>query len=418
VEPDEGPEEEGPFFAWLPPDDRLWRHPSERADAPQAEGAPQHARRRSGRIATLTGRFRNTGTRIWIIAILAGLIGAVAASGIGMVTGVFERQTTVVHSVISTGPAETLASQGGSNVDWSNVDDAIAPSVVEIDVSTASGPASGSGFLFVPGERETYVITESSLVANATDIHVTFNSGDQYRARVVGQDPVTGVALISVPTWDRPFPQLGSVASLHVANQLLAVGARTASGSVVTGSVTAEARSVDVAGGTTMQNLIGVSGPPLPSTAAGGPLVDDQGRVVGITLSLDPVNSSDQALTFAAPVDVAVHVVQQMLSGSAVTHPWLGVTSASDITSGTAQQYGLIGGAQIEQVSPGSPASRLGLGPTDIITSFDNQAVVSGGSLTQLVSQAQLGRPLTLAYLHQGKPVHTSVYLWNQPNGD
>jgi S1-C subfamily serine protease len=335
-----------------------------------------------------------------------------------MVTGVFERQTTVVHSVISTGPAETLASAGGSNVDWSNVDDAIAPSVVEIDVSTASGPASGSGFLFLPGQRETYVITGSSLVANATDIHVTFNSGDQYRARVIGQDPVSGVALLAVPTWDRPFPQLGSVASLHVANQLLAVGARTASGSVVTGSVTAEARAVDVAGGNTMQNLIGVSGPPLPSTAAGGPLVDDQGRVVGITLSLNPVNSSDQAVTFAVPVDVAVHVVQQMLSGTSVTHPWLGVTSASDITSGTAQQYGLVGGAQIEQVSPGSPASRLGLGPTDIITSFDNQAVISGGSLTQLVSQGQLGRPLTLSYLHQGKAVHTSVYLWNQPDGD
>jgi serine protease Do len=336
-----------------------------------------------------------------------------------MVTGVFERQTTVVHPLISTGPAETLSSQGGPSVDWSNVDDAIAPSVVEIDVSTASGPASGSGFLFVLGERETYVITESSLVANATDVHVIFNTGEQYRARVIGQDPVSGVALISVPTFDKTFPQLGSVASLHVANQLLAVGARTAtSGSVVTGSVTAEDRSVDVAGGNTLQNLIAVSGPPLSSQAAGGPLVDDQGRVVGITLSLDPVDSSDQALTFAVPIDVAEHVVLQMLSGTAVTHPWLGVTSASDITSGTAQQYGLAGGAQIEQVAPGSPASKIGLGPTDIITSFDNQTVISGGSLTQVVSQAQLGSPLSLSYLHQGKPVHTSVYLWPQPDGD
>jgi S1-C subfamily serine protease len=335
-----------------------------------------------------------------------------------MVTGVFERQTTVVHPLLSTGPAETVSSEGGTSVDWSSVDDAIAPSVVEVDVSTASGPASGSGFLFVPGERESYVITESSLVANATDVHVTFNTGDQFRAKVVGQDPVSGVALISVPTFDKSFPQLGSVASLHVANPLLAVGARTASGSVVSGSVTAEDRAVDVAGGNTMQNLIALSGPPLPTTAAGGPLVDDQGRVVGITLSLDPVNSADQALTFAVPVDVALRVVQEMLSGNSVTHPWLGVTSASDITSGTAAQYGLAGGAQIQQVAPGSPASRIGLGPTDIITHFDNQAVISGGSLTQLVSQAQLGRPLSLSYLHQGKPVRTSVYLWSQPDGD
>src|SRR5439155_17079435 len=129
------------------------------------------------------------------------------------------------------------------------------------------------------------------------------------------------------------------------------------------GSVTAEDRAVDVTGGTTMQGLIGVSGPPLPSGAAGGPLVDDQGRVVGVTLNLSPVNAADQDLTYAVPVDVAMHVVQQMLAGNALTHPWLGVTSASDITTAVAAQYGLPGGAQVEQVAPGSPASQLGLTP-------------------------------------------------------
>ena len=99
---------------------------------------------------------------------------------------------------------------------------------------------------------------------------MTFDAGDQYHARLVGQDPVSGVALIAVPTWDRSFPQLGTVASLQVANQLLAVGARTASGSVFPGSVTAEDRAVDVTGGTTMQNLIAVSGPPLPTLGRRG----------------------------------------------------------------------------------------------------------------------------------------------------
>jgi S1-C subfamily serine protease len=349
---------------------------------------------------------------------VAGIIGAAAVSGVGMMTGLFQRQTTVIHSVISAGPAETLASDAAPGVDWTAVDDAIAPSVVDIDVSTASGPASGSGFLFAPGNRETYVITDSSLVANANNIHVTFNSGDQYQARVVGHDPVSGVGLIAVPTWDRSLPQLGSVASLQTANQLLSVGARTASGSVFQGSVTAEDRAVDVAGGVTMQNLIGVSGPPLPSAAAGGPLVDDLGRVVGVTLSLNPVNSADQALTFAVPVDVAMHVVQQMLDGRVVTHPWMGVTSASDISSGVAHQYGVAGGAQVEQVTPGSPVGRLGLGPSDIITSFGNQSVTSSGSLTQLLWQAEPGRRVTITYLHGGRPVQATVNLQEQPDGD
>jgi putative serine protease PepD len=350
--------------------------------------------------------------------VVAGVIGAVAASGIGMMTGAFQRETTVVHSVIGSGPAETLASDAGSAVNWTSVDDTIAPSVVDIDVSTPSGPASGSGFLFVPGNRESYVITDSSLVTNATAIRVTFDAGDQYHARLVGQDPVSGVALIAVPTWEHGFPQLGTVASLQFANQLLAVGARTASGSVFQGSVTAEDRSVDITGGNTMQSLIGVSGPPLPPAAAGGPLVDGLGRVVGITLNLSPVNSADQALTFAVPVDVAMHVAQQMLDGEAVTHPWLGVTSSSDITTGVASQYGVPGGAQVEQVSPGTPASQLGLSANDIITAFDNEPVISSGSLTQLLSQAQPGRRVAISYLHQGKPLRGSVIVWNQPDGD
>lgn len=418
MEPDDGPEEDGPFSPWLPPDDRLWRHPSE---APANHGANPPEESQSGQATDkplLRSRFRGPATRLWSVAVIAGVIGAVAASGIGMMTGVFQRQTTVVHSVIGAGPTETLASEAGPGADWTSVDDSIAPSVVDIDVSTPSGPTSGSGFLFAPGNRESYVITDSSLVTTATDIRVTFDAGDQYHARLVGQDPMTGVALIAVPTWEHSFPTLGTVASLQFANELLAVGSRTASGSVFQGSVTAEDRSVDVTGGITMQSLIGVSGPPLPPSAAGGPLVDDLGRVVGITLNLSPVNSADQALTFAVPVDVAVHVAQQLLDGNAVTHPWLGVTSSSDITTGVAAQYGVAGGAQIEQVSPGSPASQLGLSASDIITAFDNEPVTSSGSLTQLLSQAQPGRRVMISYLHQGKLMQGSVSVGNQPADD
>ena len=146
--------------------------------------------------------------------------------------------------------------------------------------------------------------------------------------------------------------------------------------------------------------------------------MDDQGRVVGVTLNLSPVNASDQNLTFAVPVDVAMHVVEQMLAGKPLTHPWLGVTSASDITTAVAAQYGLPGGAQVEQISPGSPASQLGLRPSDIITSFDHQPVISTGGLTQLLSQAETGRPVMIEYLHSGKPVHATVAVSNQPDGD
>lgn len=419
MESDDGLEEEGPFFAWLPPDDRLWRHPSEVPAHVAAAREGHGSGSRAGMSSLLVAGAQNPITRIWTIAVVAGIVGALAASGIGMMTGAFEQQATVVRSVVASGPSVTLTSVAASPVGWTAINQDLAPSVIDIDVSTASGPASGSGLLYGQGNHEAYALTDSSLVSQASDIRVTYLSGVKYPARVVGQDRLTGLALIAIPTSDSTFPQLGSVTGLQVANQVMAVGAGAApGGSVFEGLVTAADRQVDVTGGFAMQNLIAVSGPPLPSAAAGGPLVNQQGEVVGITLTLDPINNSDQPLTFAVPVDVAKHVAEQLLEGTAVTHPWLGVSTASDITSSLARQFGLAGGARVDQVSPGSPASQAGLTSSDIITALNDRPVTSPGTLTQLLCQAQLGRRMVISYLHQGKPVQASVLLWNQPDGD
>jgi serine protease Do len=175
---------------------------------------------------------------------------------------------------------------------------------------------------------------------------------------------------------------------------------------------------VNATGGSVIQNLIAVSGPAaMPSTAAGGPLLDEQGNVVGITVSLDPTDAADAGLLFAVPVDVAEHIAEQWLAHKTVTHPWLGVTGVVDTSPSVAQQFGLSGGASVGQVWPGSPASRLGLDPNDIITSFDGQQVVSCGALTQLLfSQTTPGQPVTISYLHNGKPVRAMVMVRDQPS--
>ncbi len=431
VEPDEGMEEEGPYLPWLPPDDRLWRHPSEGSE-PREPSSREPSGTESndsggagGRRflpSQLAGWAHHPSARIWTIAVVAAIVGAIAASGVGMLTGVFEQQTMVVHSVAPTAPTVTLSATSGG-VDWSGVDDALAPSVVAIQVTTASGPATGSGLLFEPGNPYSYVVTDSSLVAGASDISVTLVGGQGFKGHVVGTDAMSGLAVlaVAVPSLYQDFPQLGSVADLRLANPVLAIGARpNASASVFSGSVTGEDREVDVSGGSTMENLIAVSGSsPLPSTEAGGPLVDQYGRIMGITVSLNPTNSSDQGLLFAVPVDVAWHVTQQVLEGSRLTHPWLGVIDADDVTPAVANQYGVSGAAEVGQVAPGSPASRMGLRANDIITSINFQPVTSSGTLTQLLySQGVPGRPLTIRYLHNGKWDQGVMYVTDQPNGD
>jgi S1-C subfamily serine protease len=361
---------------------------------------------------------------LWAIALVAAIVGAFAATGVGMLTGAFEQQSVVVHSVSPTGPTVTLASASSNGVDWTGVDDAVAPSVVEIQVTTASGPATGSGVLFQQGARnQVYVVTESSLVAGASGISVSLVGGQQYRGKVVGTDPMSGLAVVTVtiPYLYQDFPELGSVAALRVANAVLAVGTRAnAPASVFSGSVSAVDREVDVTGGSTMENLIAVTGSsPLPSTEAGGPLVDQFGRVVGITVSLDPTNSSDQGLLFAVPVDVAVHVTQQLLAGTRVTHPWVGIVDADDVASTVANQYNVSGAAQVGAVSAGSPAGRMGLRPNDIITSMNGNLVTSSGTLTEILfTQAVPGHPLTIRYVHNGKWAQGVVNVTEQPTGD
>ncbi|MGH9056764.1 MAG: S1C family serine protease [Acidimicrobiales bacterium] len=423
MEPDDGPEEDGPFFAWLPPDDRLWRHPSEVPQTPQtAAGAGTPSGRHgsgprwsAGRSA-LWARPSGAATRTWTIAVIAGVVGALAASGIGMVSGAFEYHTTVIRSVTPTGPAVSLASTGGAAPDWTTVDDEVAPSVVSIDVNSPSGQVSGSGVLLVPGVRYAYLVTDQSLLAGGGTIEVTFLSGEQDRGRVIGQDPLTGLALIAVPNSNRIFPTVGSVDTLQVADPVLAVGARAPSGgSVFPASVSAQDRAVDLSNGTTMDNLIALSSPDIPDTTAGGPLVDQQGRVVGITLGIDPTDSNDQQYSFAVPVDVAEHVASQMLASRSVTHPWLGVTDAVDLASQVASEMGLTGGAKVGAVSPYSPASRLGIKPSDIITSFDGHPVTSSGSLVELLGQSVPGQSIAISYLDQGKPKSATVVVSNQP---
>jgi putative serine protease PepD len=425
VEPEEGMEEEGPYLAWLPPDDRLWRHPSERPvshDPSRTESNKGGGAGGSRSPRHLAGSGRHPSARLWVIAVVAAVVGAVAASGVGMLSGAFEQQTTVVHSVMPSSPTVTLASATSNGVDWSTVVDAVAPSVVGIQVSTASGPATGSGVLFEPGDRDCYVLTDSSLVAGASDIQVSLVQGPTYKGQVVGSDPMSGLALIAVavPPLYQDFLSLGSVADLELATPVMAVGSQAnASASVFSGSVAAEDREVDLTGGSVMENLIAVSGSSvLPNPEAGGPLVDQYGRLIGITVSLDPTNSGDQSLLFAVPVDVAWHVTQQLLSGAHVTHPWLGVIDAEDLTSAVADQYGLSGGAQVGQVATGSPASRMGIRPNDIITSINGTAVTSSGTLTQLLFTQAAGRPLTVGYVHNGKPVQRVGYLSEQPTGD
>ena len=408
---DFGLEDEGPFFPWLPPEDRLWRHPSEAGDTepPEPGGG---GRGGPGSVASWLQSATSGPARIWTVAIVAGVIGAMAASGVGFLSGAFTSPTTVIRPMLSSSPAVTLATVGAPGANWTAVDKTVAPYVVAISISGPDGPQTGSGLLMISDPSRAYIVTDRSLIGSATGaddlgpIGVTFTSGKQAKGRLVGQDPLSGLAVIAVPNLQDTLPTLGSVGELAVANSVMAIGAPSLQGgSVFPGAVTAENQVVAVADGSDLDNMLEVSGTPAPAVA-GGPLVDQYGHVVGITIDVDPADGADQNVTFAVPVDVAERVAQQIVQGQKVTHPWLGLYDSTDDSPFGALAVG---------VTPNSPASRIGLSPTDVITSLNNHPVTSAGTLTALLSECQSGARARISFIRDGKTMSESVVVSNQP---
>ncbi len=414
---DDGFEDEGRYFAWLPPDDRLWRHPSEVGSRDTgreipATGGP-HGDSPSTRLAA-----RRSAPHLLTVALVAGIIGALAGSGLGWMSGAFD-QRTIVRSVVDTTPSVSLASDSAVSHDWASIDDRVAPSVVAVNVSSASGPVIGSGVMLMAISGETYLLTAASVVAGGGSIDVELAAGTHYRASVVGTDPTTGLALLAIADPNPSLPDFGSVSSLRVASSVMAVGARTTEGGTVfPGLVSAEARQVEVSNGVSMPDLIAVSSPSIPSATAGGPLVDDGGQVVGVMLDIDPVDAADQNFAYAVPIDVAESVADQMLARKTVIHPWLGVTDVVDVPTAISQSLRISGGAQVKAVSPDSPASQLGLQPSDIIISINGSPVTSAGQLTQILDRVTPNQPVRISFLRGARPYSGVVRIAAQPGGN
>lgn len=408
VEADDAFDEDRPLFAWIPPDDRLWRHPSETGPNPLVG---HHSRPSRSFV-------RNHG-RTLAVAIVSGVVGALVASGIGFAAGGFNsRLTTVIQPVTRLMTPDTVAmtSANSSGASWPAVADAVAPSVAEIEVKGLSGTAIGSGVLYAAGSQRSYLLTDQALVSPGDSIQVAFNGGKPRPGKLVGTDAKTGIALVSVAGSNRGFPLFGSIAGVKEAEPVLAVGAQTGDGaSVVAGSISAVDQQVVQESGSTMLGMLAVSASPSPASVNGGALVDREGVVIGINVPVSTSDPTQSGLSYAVPIDVAAHVAQQLLAGRRPTHPWLGVTGAVDLSSAKSRQLGVSGGAQVEALVQGSPAARAGVALADIIVSFNHRPVTSTGALIASLQHTQPGQRVEIAFIHNGKRLTRVVTIGHQP---
>jgi serine protease Do len=275
----------------------------------------------------------------------------------------------------------------------------------------------GSGVIIT---TDGYIMTNNHVVADAKKIEVAVESdGDgkkNYTATVVGTDPLTDVALIKIEATDLKPATLGDSSKIRVGDVVLAAGApMELSRSVTQGIVSALGRSDEgiVAKGRMRgyEDFIQTDASINPGNS-GGPLVDAMGRVVGISTAILSRSGMNAGIGFAIPINMALHIVEDLLDDGAVQRGFLGV-SIADLDSAMAGRLKMKeqGGAVVMMVGADSPAEKAGIQLQDVITSINGQKVESSSRLRLIVSGTKPGTSVPVELLRNGKPMTVTATL-------
>jgi serine protease Do len=270
-------------------------------------------------------------------------------------------------------------------------------------------PSSGSGFIIDP---KGYVLTNNHVVRDADEINVTLEDKRTFKAKVVGTDPETDVAVIKIDGDRLPSLPLGDSDAMRVGDWAIAIGNPLGmlKGSVTVGIVSALARTdLNIFGGTPQYQDFIQTDASINFGNSGGPLCNIRGEAIGINTAINP---SGQGIGFAIPINLAKHVADQLIAHGSVQRAWLGVRLA-EVTPEIAEGFGLksTDGALISEVIPGRPAERAGLKRNDVIVEFDGQPVTDWQKFRLKVADMAVGRTVPLVVLRDGKRVNLNVTL-------
>ncbi len=266
----------------------------------------------------------------------------------------------------------------------------------------------GSGFIIT---ADGYVMTNAHVVDGASEVLVTLVDKREFKAKIIGADERSDVALLKIEASGLPTVKIGDVSRLRVGEWVLAIGSPFGLDSTVTaGIVSAKQRETgsDIA---FIQTDVAVN----PGNS-GGPLISTRGEVVGVNSQiLSPVGSYI-GISFAIPIDEAMRVVDQLRSGGRVVRGYLGI-QPTDVPRELAEEYGLATGkgkargAFVRQVVPGAPGEKAGIQPGDVVLSVNGRAVEGAVDLRRTLGGFKPGTAVVLQINRRGKIVDIKANL-------
>ena len=266
----------------------------------------------------------------------------------------------------------------------------------------------GSGFIV---SSEGIILTNAHVVRHAREVTVKLTDRREFRAKVLGADPKTDVAVLKIEAKDLPVVTLGKIRDLRVGEWVLAIGSPFGFENTVTaGVVSAKGRSLpDDSAVSFIQTDVAVN----PGNS-GGPLFNTRGEVVGMNSQIYSRSGGYQGVSFAIPIDLAEKIKDQIVATGKVEHARLGV-SIQEVNQAFADSFKLDKpeGALVSTVDAGSPADKAGLQPGDVIRKLNGQPIVSSGDLPALIGLAAPGDTVKLEIWRQGAPKELTARLIN-----
>jgi serine protease Do len=264
----------------------------------------------------------------------------------------------------------------------------------------------GSGFIVAP---DGVIMTNAHVVKDATEVVVKLNDRREYKAKVLGSDPKTDVAVLKIEANNLPAVTLGSTEQLRVGEWVLAIGSPFGFENTVTaGVVSAKGRSLpDDSAVPFIQTDVAVN----PGNS-GGPLFNARGEVVGINSQIYSQSGGYQGVSFAIPIDLAVKIKDQIVAHGKVEHAKLGV-AVQEVNQSLAESFGLDRpeGALVANVEKNSPAARAGLQAGDVIRSANGKAIIASGDLPSIVGLSAPGDKLQMEVWRGGKKLQITAQL-------
>ncbi|MGH9017496.1 MAG: S1C family serine protease [Acidimicrobiales bacterium] len=397
-------EDDGPAAVWLPPEDRLWRHPSEVAlhGHPQGAGppgapAPTRPARRDHRLAITAGV-------VGVAAVATAVVVVFTLTGSPGVGGNARTVATAQEASFVTVPAAA----GVSAPLVVKMMSVLRPSLISIRSSRQGRTTHTTGIVLAGGDL---AVTAASAVGDVTRVQIVTSSGQRRDVRVLGTDPHSGIAVLSTG---------GGLTPADFGNAVVAAG-ELAIAACLCGDAVAEAAdphtaaslgeirqvgtAVTLAPGDGLVDTIEAD-MPLGPAPWGGVLLNAQGQVVGVLDARETTATGHTGVFVPAPLAVAV--AQQLATAHKVEHGWLGITGTN-----VAGQ----GGAKITSIMTGSPAAAAGLRTGDVVEAVDSHAVDSLADLQASLYTTPPGTSVSVMLMRAGQDMMTTLTLAGSPTG-